>query len=119
MQEVNYSGLLSELSEPIMRSFDGVIYAKQHNSGEFIFIRYDELVDNTQNTLNAIYDFCEIDRFQHALNDIDNEFQEDDSVYGMLGQHHVRPTISKRTVSVNLPEHVIKKCHEMNRALFD
>lgn len=91
------AGLLDEGSEPIMRSQDGVEWAKANNNGEFLFITYSELVGDTAAVLDAIYDFAGIDPFAHDLTHIVNQHPEDDLIYGLLGQHEVRPTITTRT----------------------
>lgn len=83
-------------SEPLMRSLAGVEYAKHTNSGEFLFVEYGDLVDNTQDVLSSIYEFCGWEPFTHDLDNIVNQHPEDDSVYGLVGMHDVRPTIGRR-----------------------
>lgn len=83
-------------SEVLMRPLAGVEWAKANNNGEFLFITYDELVDDTPDVLASIYRFCDFDPFDHSLTNIVNNHQEDDSIYNMIGLHDVRPTISRR-----------------------
>lgn len=90
------AGLLEPGSEPIMRSLDGVEIAKATNRGEFLLIEYAELVSDTFAVLASIYEFCGFDPFQHDLSNIVNLHPEDDSVYGLLGMHDVRPSIGVR-----------------------
>lgn len=90
------SDLLIEGSEPIMRSLNGVNYAKENNNGEFLFIEYDNLVDHTDDVIDNIYDFCGIEKFDHDFNNIENKHPENDLVYGLVGMHDIRPTISRR-----------------------
>lgn len=90
------AGLLDEGSEPIMRSLDGVNYAKENNNGEFLFLEYDDLVDNTSDTIDSIYNFCNIEKFNHDFNNIKNNHPENDLVYGLAGMHDIRSTISRR-----------------------
>jgi sulfotransferase len=82
--------LLSPGSEPIMRSLQGVDWAKKNNAGEFLFIEYSDLVSYTQEIIASIYSFCELDYFEHDLSNIVNRSPENDSVYGLLGMHEVR-----------------------------
>lgn len=89
------SMLLREDSEPLMRSLRGVEWAKQANTGEFLFITYDELIDDTEAVLDSIYAFLSMDRYEHDLTNIINEMPEDDSVYGLIGMHDIRPTITR------------------------
>jgi sulfotransferase len=90
------SDLLIEGSDPLMRSLYGVEFAKKNNNGEFIFIEYDNLIDNTEEIINLIYDFCEWEPFKHNLKNIINRYPENDNVYGLLGMHDVRPQIGRR-----------------------
>jgi len=80
-------------SEPIMRSLDGVSYAQANNDGEFLFIEYKNLINNPQNIIDQIYDFCKIDSFEHYFTNITNPYPEDDEVYGLKGMHDIKPNI--------------------------
>ena len=88
----NESDLFIEGSEPLMRSLDGVNNAKANNGGEFLFIDYSDLVRYTDDVMVSVYNFCELDYFEHDLTNIVNAFPEDDSVYGLPGMHEVRLT---------------------------
>lgn len=89
----NANEYLREDSEPLMRSLRGVEWAQQINKGEFLFITYAELVENTDNVLDDIYAFIGADRYFHNLNKIENLLPENDSIYGLLGMHDVRSQI--------------------------
>jgi len=113
--EVEVKWELLPNSEPVVRSLDGVIWAKQNNqNGNFLFISYDELVADTERVLTSIYEFCEIAPFKHDLNNIINNHPEDDvGVYKNPGLHDVRSTISKRRIDETLPDTMIAKCVEL------
>ncbi len=106
-------GLLDDWSEPIMRSYEGVKWAKANNNGEFLFVQYDDLLNNTKSTIDKLYEFCELESFEHDFNNIVNKHPENDEVYGMLGQHDIRPTIAKRDLNVTLSDAIIKRCEEL------
>ena len=89
--------LLEEGSEPLMRSLDGVEQAQKNNTGEFLFIEYRDLVNDTVNIIKSIYQYCGLEIFEHNLANIVNKFPEDDSVYGLEGMHMVHPTVRERT----------------------
>ena len=108
-------GLLDDWSEPIVRSLNGVKWAKENNKGEFLFIQYDDLVHNTKSTMNKIYEFCKLESFKHEFNNIVNKHPETDEVYGMLGQHNIRPTISKRNIDIKLSSSIIKQCKQLDQ----
>lgn len=88
-------GLFDPMSEPIMRSQAGVEYAKATNTGEFLFVTYDDLIENTVEVLERIYEFCGFDAFAHNLDNIENKHPEDDRVYGLIGMHSIRSKIEK------------------------
>lgn len=98
---------------PVVRALEAINLAKQHNNGEFLFITYDELVDNTQSVLNSIYEFCEIVPFKHDLLNIINNFPENDIFHDAVGMHGIRPTIGRRKNDVVLPDHIMKRCEEL------
>ena len=101
--------LLDDWSEPIMRSYEGVKWAKANNKGEFLFVQYDDLLNNTKSTIAKIYEFGELEFIEHDFNNIVNMHPENDKIYGMLGQHDIRPTISKRELDVTLSDAIIKR----------
>tara|TARA_R110000751_G_scaffold50090_1_gene110977 strand:- start:79 stop:876 length:798 start_codon:yes stop_codon:yes gene_type:complete len=113
--EINVDLELRPNSEPVVRSLDGVIWAKQNNqNGNFLFISYDELVTETERVLTSIYEFCEIAPFKHDLNNIINNHPEDDAgVYKTRGLHDVRPTICKRRIDETVPDTMIAKFAEL------
>lgn len=90
------SDLLIPDSEPIMRSLNGVKWAQENNNGEFLFIEYANLVSDTTEVIASIYEFCEIEPFEHDLKHIENRHPENDLVYGLIGQHEIRSTIGAR-----------------------
>jgi sulfotransferase len=106
-------GLLDDWSEPIVRSLNGIKLAKENNKGEFLFIQYDDFINNTKDTISSIYKFCELKPYTHDFNNIINKHPENDEVYGMIGQHDIRPTISKRNIDITLSDAIIKRCKEL------
>lgn len=102
--------LLQPKSEPIMRSIAGINWAKKNNYGHFLFITYNELIQDTEATIKKIYDFCGWDYFKHDFKNIKVKYPEDDTVYQLAGQHSIRSTITKRDVSVPLSDAVIEQC---------
>ena len=110
--------LLVEDTEPIMKSYAGIKYQKENNSEDYLYLTYEELITDTRNTLNRIYEFCGLEPFTHDLKNIVNHYPEDDSVYKMAGMHDVRSTIKKADYTVNLSPDVIDYCKKLNEILF-
>lgn len=109
--------LLAQGSEPIMRPFEGVKWTKENNNGEFLFVSYADLVENTKETLDRIYAFCEWEPFEHDLINVINTHPEDDVVYGLLGLHDIRPKVKRRKLEVFVPADILKRCQEMDDEL--
>jgi sulfotransferase len=108
-------GLLDDWSEPIMRSFNGVKWAKENNNGEFLIVQYDNLINNTKEIIDSIYSFCELETFSHDFNNIVNIHPENDESYNMIGLHDIRPTISKRFLDITLSQETIDRCLELDK----
>jgi len=106
-------GLLENGSEPIMRSLAGVEWARKNNNGEFLFVTYDEIVSDTQSSLNRIYEHCEWKPFQHNLTAIRKNWFENDEMMGLIGTHDIRPTINKRQLNVSLSKEIVEKCNNL------
>ena len=90
------SEFIEPYSEPLMRSLEGVQYAEENNKGEFLFVSYDDLVNDANTELNRIYEFLCLEPFQHDLNNIVTMNPENDLIYGLDGMHHVRSKIGRR-----------------------
>jgi len=112
-QPVDMDKLLEPGTEPIMRSLQGVLLAKEYNKlnpNIFLFITYKELTENPEETIHKIYDFCGWDRFQHDFQNIIPKYKEDDSAYILKGLHDIDPCVKRNTSIIQLPELIIEKC---------
>jgi sulfotransferase len=90
----------------------GIAYAMlEENREYFHVVEYEDIMSNTEETLEGIYDFLGMDKFKHDLSNILNIAPEDDRVYGLKGMHDVRPSISRRGIKVEetLSPYVINK----------
>jgi sulfotransferase len=68
-----------------------IIYQGIHNN--ILFVKFEHLTANPQNELNRIYDFFEIERFNHNFNNVEQSTQEDDTVHGIFGDHKIRQIV--------------------------
>jgi sulfotransferase len=77
----------------------------------FHFIEYDNLVSSPELEINKIYDFLGVEKYDHDYNNIVNNIKEDDNIYGLIGQHDVRSSVSRRQIDKNmvLSEYVLNK----------
>ena len=90
----------------------GIAFAMHpDNRKYFHFVEYDDLVENPEEEINKIYDFYKIEKFNHDYSNISNTIKEDDSVYGLIGQHDVRSSVSRRNIDKTkiLSEYVLSK----------
>ena len=80
-----------------------------------LFVEYENLVSQSQQELNRIHKFLEIDDYAYDFEKINDKFPEKDEVYGLNEMHKVRPKVSKiyRDKSQYLNESLMKKYSEM------
>jgi sulfotransferase len=83
-------------TEPITRPLLGVQYAQAHNTGEYLFVEYADLVDDAPGVVAAIYEFMGWEPFQHHYTNITHPHPEDDTVWDFPGLHDIRPEIGRR-----------------------
>lgn len=106
-------GLLNEGSEPIMRSLEGVRHAKKINKGQFLFISYDDLLDQPNQTIKNIYKFCGLESFEHDFMNIKNNTQEKDDLLNLIGLHDIRSILSRRNLDISLSKETLLKIKEI------
>jgi sulfotransferase len=109
---------LTEWSEPIMRSYEGIIQVIENQEKEnYLIISYDDLINNTKKSIEKIYDFFDLEYYNHDYNNIVNKHKENDLVYNLEGMHIVRKTISRRKIKNYLNENTLNKCMDLNNNL--
>jgi sulfotransferase len=94
----------------------GVAYALlEENRKYFHLVEYEDLISNTKNTIDGIYEFLGIDKFDHDFSNINNSVKEDDRVYGLKGMHEVRSSVSRRGINKEdvLSPYVLNKYSNM------
>lgn len=62
-------------------------------AGKMLFIRYEDLCSSSQETVNRVYEFVEEEPFEHDFANIVKGVVEDDSHFGVYGQHKVHKEI--------------------------
>jgi sulfotransferase len=109
------TALLAPKSEPIMRSIIGINWAKKNNQeNTFLFISYNDLIGNPENTVKKIYDFCGWEYFDHDYMNIVSKYPENDEIYKMKGQHTIRTSIKKCENTISLSEKTLKQCETID-----
>jgi len=116
--QLNVDNLLEPFKEPIMRSLNGVIHAKNNNiDNTYLFISYKELIETPEETIKKIYDFCGWEYFEHDYKNILQKYPEHDEIYGLTGFHDVFPEIKKNISEIILDETIISKCKMIETTL--
>lgn len=70
-------------------------------------VEYNDLVSNPQDTMNKVYQFLEIESFNHNFNDIKNTCKEEkDDAWGIQNLHNIRNQLKKISTP---PEEVLGK----------
>lgn len=81
------SPMFSELE----MSLAGVKFALDDTEvDKYLFVEYENIVNDTNSVLQEIYEFLDMEPFQHDLGNIVDMNPENDSVYGLEGMHVVR-----------------------------
>lgn len=106
------SSLCSALHQEIPRMME--LY--ENDSKKVIFIRYEDFTKNPKHTLNKLYDFLNIDYFEHDLNNIPNNvwIEHDHSYYREVTSHIVKNQFRyykepKLTISKSLQDKIVKE----------
>lgn len=109
----NRCEFLMSPSGVVFNSMNGLAKAFHEGDKNFIhLIDYDDLVSNPVKVLNDVYEFLELEPYQHDLTKIANDHREKDSeVYGLSTMHKVKPRIEKTSRGYEnvLSEKVINK----------
>lgn len=86
---------------------------KYEKTENLLFVEYDKLVDDTGNTLDKIYDFLDIDKYQHHFTNLDQFSVEDvsynDSLIG-ANIHEIRTDkVEKDKTEIELSSYIVNK----------
>ena len=117
--DLDISNFLIDWSEPVVRSYYGILDVIENNKENCMFITYDTLVSNTKYIMDEIYSFLEITHFNHDFNNININLNENNEIYGLNNLHYVSNTISKSKYDILLPDDIIEKCNNLDNILFD
>lgn len=83
-------------------------------ASNFLFIKYEDMCINPKPIFKSIYEYLEIDYFEHDFDNIEQITHEDDRMYGIYGDHTIRNTLDKKPDDFRqiLGENVNKKLFE-------
>ena len=81
----------------------------------YLLIKYDDLVNNTEEKMKEIYNYFNIPEFKHVFQNVEqfnyNGVQYDDSVFESPNLHKIRSNIKKEDYDIEkyLPKEIIKR----------
>ncbi len=88
---------LFAMSRPYLRGEEGLLK----------IVEYDDLVERTDEVMNEIYDFWNLEKYQHEYTNLENKYPENDIFqYNLDGMHRVGKTIKK---TCKKPEEVLSQ----------
>lgn len=96
----------------------GIKHAKSIDSGQFLYLWYDDLANNPKQTIDKVYDFCGWEKFDHQFVDIKNLTPEPDDLLGLLGLHDIRTTLSRRVIDIKLSDELYEKATSIQAQSF-
>lgn len=109
------------LSRSILSIINGT---KGLSKEQYIKIDYEEIINDPKETINKIYNFLDIDKFQHYYTNIDQFninglYYQDEVMPYFNGMHEIRlDKISKKEYNLVLPEKILIKCQYLNNLLY-
>ena len=59
-----------------------------------LFIRYEDLLSYPNEIMTDVYKYFEIDNYKHDFNNIEQITVEDDSIYGIYGDHTIQHSLT-------------------------
>lgn len=99
----NVCEYLMNPNHQLMRTLEGLYSIKnKDNSGIFHVVEYKDMISAPQETMNKIYEFLSLDKFNNDFNNIKKIEEYDELAGGLVEDMHViRPTISKSNIVVD------------------
>lgn len=77
----------------------------KNDVNHLLIVEYNDLVNDPEKTLNQIYEFLELDKFEHDFYNVKNDNREcDNEIYSLKDMHYVRKEVKR--ISLN-PEEVL------------
>jgi sulfotransferase len=103
--------ILKPGSEPIMRSIYGINCVKKINKPEhFLFISYNDLINDKEKTIQKIYDFCGWEYFKHDFDNVVIKYPENDEIYNIKGHHTIRSVVKKEKNNTKISKELREQC---------
>jgi sulfotransferase len=66
---------------------------KEGNNQKMLFVKFEDFSSNPKKEMERIYNYLELPYYEHDFNNVQQITQEDDSVYGIYGDHKIKSKI--------------------------
>ncbi len=81
-------------SAPVGLAIDRLVEVHQRGwDKKMLFIRFEDLTTQPEETLKKVYTYLGLPEFQHDFKKVTQVTQEDDQVFGIPGLHEIRPKV--------------------------
>lgn len=78
-------------SQPVGLAFQRLYQIiNEGNADKMLFVKFENLTNNPKKELDRIYSYLEIPSFEHDFNNVEQITVEDDTVYGIFGDHIIK-----------------------------
>lgn len=82
-------------SQPVGMAFERLQQiVKEGISEKMLFVRYERLTLNPESEMKRVYDYLQLPYFAHDFVNIEQVTKEDDEVYGIYGDHIIKPKLT-------------------------
>lgn len=81
-------------SQPVGLAFNRIQDIVQRGIDKnILFIRFEDLTENPEEEMKKVYEFFGVENYKHDFENVEQLTQEDDSVYGIFGDHNIRKKV--------------------------
>lgn len=78
-------------SQPVGLAFNRLLQIiKEGNDKKMLFVKYEDLTNYPTQQLNRIYNYLQVPTYEHNFDNIQQITKEDDTVYGLYGDHVIK-----------------------------
>lgn len=112
----NRCDLLMRPGGVVYESLAGLINAMENHRECIHLVEYDNLISSPEEVMKGVYNFFEVEYFNHDFNNLSNQYRENDSiVYGLSDMHEIRKELGKTSKKFDevLSKEIIEKYNEL------
>jgi hypothetical protein len=91
-------------------------YINKENSKNVHLVKYEDLVNTPENTMDSIYAFLGLNKFDHDFNNIERKEKELDDIIGIPNLHNIEKQIKPSNINPldYMSQKMVDKCNKMD-----